>query len=228
MLFKNPILKDAVIARRVRARALARSKRIEFASLFPPKTCFQVGKRKRRAGHDWFANRQERGRKTGKIRSYNASLSPPPPAPSRTGCSQRGGSLFTSSRHLAVAVGFDARTRCHPLDVTWTSVHANCRESTPMETSGNEPIDRFGASVLEQGGYVSIFNARIGKGFGWSIGDRTGQGQFNFFFFFFKGFLTPFPPPIFSVFLRFFEWDALKSYKVKIITKQFCLKYFIC
>lgn len=42
MLFKNPILKDAVIARRVRARALARSKRIEFASLFPPKTCFQV------------------------------------------------------------------------------------------------------------------------------------------------------------------------------------------
>lgn len=112
MLFKNPILKDAVIARRVRARALARSKRIEFASLFPPKTCFQVGKRKRRAGHDWFANRQERGRKTGKIRSYNASLSPPPPAPSRTGCSQRGGSLsLTSSRHLAVTVGFDARTR---------------------------------------------------------------------------------------------------------------------
>lgn len=76
MLFKNPILKDAVIARRVRARALARSKRIEFASLFPPKTCFQVGKRKRRAGHDWFANRQERGRKTGKIRSYNAPLPP--------------------------------------------------------------------------------------------------------------------------------------------------------
>lgn len=104
-------------------------------------------------------------------------LSPPPPAPSRTGCSQRGGSLsLTSSRHLAVTVGFDARTRCHPLDVTWTSVHANCRESTPMETSGNEPIDRFGASVLEQGGYVSIFNARIGKGFEWSIGDRTGQG----------------------------------------------------
>lgn len=115
--------------------------------------------------------------KNGQNTLVQCSSPPPPSAPSRTGCSQRGGSLsLTSSRHLAVTVGFDARTRCHPLDVTWTSVHANCRESTPMETSGNEPIDRFGASVLEQGGYVSIFNARIGKGFGWSIGDRTGQG----------------------------------------------------
>lgn len=111
----------------------------------------------------------ERGRKTGKIRSYNAPL-----PPLRTGCSQRGLLFLTSSRHLAVAGS------CHPLDVTWTSVHAfpaNCRESTPMETSGNdsrrnEPIDRRG---FEQGGYVSIFNEDW-KGFGWSIGDRTGQG----------------------------------------------------
>lgn len=185
MLFKNPILKDAVIARRVRARALARSKRIEFASLFPPKTCFQVGKRKRRAGHDWFANRQERGRKTGKIRSYNASLSPPPPAPSRTGCSQRGGSLFTSSRHLAVAVGFDARTRCHPLDVTWTSVHANCRESTPMETSrsivsGLRSSSKGATCRFSTRGLERVLDGR-------QVTEQVRVSSI-FFFFFFRGF----------------------------------------
>lgn len=167
MLFKNPILKDAVIARRVRARALARSKRIEFASLFPPKTCFQVDNGNglattgSRIDRTWPKNGQntlvQRSSSPFTHRMFSTWLVVP-----------------TSSRHLAVAGS------CHPLDVTWTSVHAfpaNCRESTPMETSGNdsrrnEPIDRRG---FEQGGYVSIFNEDW-KGFGWSIGDRTGQG----------------------------------------------------
>ena len=66
--------------------------------------------------------------------------------------------------------------RADPMSPTRCHVDECARELSRINTYGNEPIDRFGASVLEQGGYVSIFNARIGKGFGWSIGDRTGQG----------------------------------------------------
>lgn len=75
----------------------------------------------------------ERGRKTGKIRSYNATL---PPAPLRTGCSQRGLLFLTSSRHLAVAGsthGPMSPTRCHVDECTRVS-----SELSRINDYGNE------------------------------------------------------------------------------------------
>lgn len=226
MLFKNPILKDAVIARRVRARALARSKRIEFASLFPPKTCFQVDNGNglattgSRIDRTWPKN----GQNTLVQRSsppalhapdvLNVALVPLVIAPS---CSSR----------------FDART-----DVThqmsrgrvytrFQRIVANHRLWKRAETIAGEPSRSIGRGFGSRTRGLRVdFQRGLERVWIGSMGDRTGQGYFVFFLFWvfnplsLRSFLfsSAFPPCFESLTPRRVE---IVSHTMRIIIKRF-------